>query len=63
MEIKELENYESTEEIKTIFLEYAQSLNIDLCFQHFEEELADLKKLYAPPTGCMLDIAARYFAL
>lgn len=54
MKIKELENYEATEGIKAIFLEYAQSLNVDLCFQHFEEELADLKKLYAPPTGCIL---------
>ncbi len=52
--IKELENYEATEPIKAIFLEYAQSLNVDLCFQSFEEELADLKKLYAPPHGCIL---------
>jgi ribosomal protein S18 acetylase RimI-like enzyme len=54
MVIKELENYQATEPIKTIFLEYAQSLNVDLCFQSFEEELADLKKLYAPPQGCIL---------
>ncbi len=54
MKIIELENYEATEDIKTIFLEYAQSLNVDLCFQSFEEEIADLKKLYASPTGCIL---------
>ena len=54
MEIKELENYNATEPIKDIFLEYAQFLEVDLCFQGFEQELADLKKLYAPPSGCIL---------
>lgn len=54
MEIKEVENYEDLEGIKAIFLEYAQSLNVDLCFQSFDEELADLTKLYAPPKGCIL---------
>lgn len=54
MEIKELENYEATQSIKEIFLEYSQFLNVDLCFQGFEQELADLKKLYAPSSGCIL---------
>lgn len=54
MEIKEIENYEATQSIKEIFLEYSQFLNVDLCFQGFEQELADLKKLYAPPSGCIL---------
>lgn len=34
-----------------LFREYAAWLNIDLCFQGFEEELFDLSKMYASPTG------------
>lgn len=34
-----------------LFEEYAQWLNIDLSFQHFEKELQELKLMYKPPTG------------
>ncbi len=34
-----------------LFTEYARWLNIDLGFQHFEEELAALKNMYAFPFG------------
>ena len=34
-----------------LFTAYAAWLNIDLGFQHFEEELKELKKMYAPPSG------------
>ena len=34
-----------------LFKEYAQWLNIDLSFQHFDEELLSLKKMYAAPNG------------
>lgn len=34
-----------------LFREYAAWLNIDLCFQGFEEELAHLNDMYASPSG------------
>ena len=34
-----------------LFKEYAQWLNIDLSFQHFEDELLSLKTMYAAPNG------------
>jgi putative acetyltransferase len=37
-----------------LFKEYAHWLNIDLQFQHFEEELNSLKTMYAPPDGGLI---------
>lgn len=34
-----------------LFKEYAAWLNIDLGFQHFEDELKELKTMYAAPDG------------
>lgn len=42
------------EATRAIFREYADSLGIDLSFQHFEEELQKLPGDYAPPRGTLL---------
>lgn len=34
-----------------MFRAYAAAININLDFQHFEEELSDLSKMYSPPQG------------
>ncbi len=45
---------EELEEVREIFIEYADFLKVDLCFQDFEKELQTLHEVYFPPKGCII---------
>ena len=48
------ETQESLAEARELFTEYAEALGIDLSFQDFDRELAELPGDYAPPEGRLL---------
>ncbi len=39
---------------RDLFRDYAHELSEDLCFQNFEQELAHIDEIYAPPQGVAL---------
>jgi GNAT superfamily N-acetyltransferase len=45
---------EELEQVREIFIEYAEFLQVDLCFQDFEKELQTLHEVYFPPKGCII---------
>ena len=48
------EEAEDLAAVRDLMREYARSLDVDLCFQGFEEELAQLQQHYASPRGIVL---------
>ncbi|MCC0749776.1 GNAT family N-acetyltransferase [Clostridioides sp. ZZV13-5731] len=51
VEANDLENLEN---VKILFTEYSNSLNIDLCFQDFNNELKTLPGKYEKPSGSLI---------
>jgi putative acetyltransferase len=48
------ESDEDIEAVRQLFLEYADSVGVSLCFQGFDREVAELPGAYARPKGGLL---------
>jgi ribosomal protein S18 acetylase RimI-like enzyme len=52
--IREIRPESDIETVRSLFVEYGESLGFDLCFQDFDRELEELPGGYAPPRGRIL---------
>src|SRR6185436_8043572 len=54
MKLIQAESAGDIDRARELFEEYAAGLGISLCFQNFDQELAELPGGYAPPSGRLL---------
>jgi ribosomal protein S18 acetylase RimI-like enzyme len=54
LRISPASSVDEIDQARELFKEYADGLGIDLCFQNFEKELAQLPGDYAPPEGRLM---------
>ena len=54
MRIENADAPEFLDTVRKLFREYEASIKVDLCFQGFEKELAELPGAYAQPSGRLL---------
>lgn len=52
--IFEASSPEQVSQVRSLFLEYAASLDFSLCFQNFQQEVDTLPGKYSPPDGLLL---------
>ena len=54
MKLLQVQADEEVQKARELFEEYSTWLGINLCFQNFDKELAELPGEYVPPSGCLL---------
>jgi putative acetyltransferase len=54
MELIQAKSDKEIQEARQLFEEYSAWLGINLCFQNFDQELAELPGGYAPPSGRLM---------
>ncbi len=54
LELRPVETARDVASARRLFLEYAESLHFNLCFQNFDEELKRLPGEYSSPSGRLL---------
>jgi ribosomal protein S18 acetylase RimI-like enzyme len=54
MKLIQAKSPEETQQVRKLFEEYVAWLGINLCFQNFDKEVAELPRDYAPPSGRLL---------
>lgn len=54
LRLRPAESPQDMDTVRALFREYQALLGVDLCFQHFEDELLNLPGAYAPPGGALI---------